>query len=73
MSSPTPTPSLAALHRLAQQLRAARHTPDGVEHTPPSDAERVAVAVGECLADLGRRVEVVERRGRNMEGGDDGE
>ena len=51
---------LSELFALHEQMRAARHTPDGTVHTPPSDAERVLEAATGCFASLLRRVATLE-------------
>ena len=52
--------TLSELFALHEQMRAARHTPDGTVHTPPSDAERVLEAATGCFASLLRRVATLE-------------
>ena len=55
-----PAEPLRKLFALHQQLRAARHTPDGTVHTPPSEAERVLEAATGCFASLLQRVTALE-------------
>ena len=55
-----PDATLTELFALHEQMRAARHTPDGTVHTPPSEAERVLEAATDCFASLLRRVAALE-------------
>ena len=61
--SPTNTDTmLGPLLSLRRQMDAARQTPDGIVHAPPSDAELVLETISECLASLFERVAVLEKR-----------
>ena len=57
-----PDPTLRDLLALHEQMRAARHTPDGTVHAPSSEAERVLSATTACLAALLGRVAALEAR-----------
>ncbi len=56
----SPEEALGALIVLRRQMVACRQSPDGGMHTPPSDAELVLDATGECLASLTERVAQLE-------------
>ena len=57
----TPEAMLGRLLVLRGQMCAARQSPDGIVHAPPSDAELVLEALSECLASLAVRVAVLEK------------
>ena len=52
--------TLSALLALRQQMLASRQSPDGGVHAPPSDAELVLEAIGECLVALAKRITALE-------------
>ena len=57
---PTPETTLDGLRALRAQMRAARETPDGTVHAPPSEAERILEATSNCLTFLVERVSALE-------------
>lgn len=57
---PPPETTLDGLLALRGLMRAARQTPDGTVHIPPSEAERVLEATSDCLAFLVERVAALE-------------